>query len=273
MKRIIFGCFLLCCCYCINANANDTTLHYSLQQSIKGNFTDFTVDVLRNIFLVTPTNQIKKLNTNLDSVSIFNDIKQYGTIDFIDVSNPLKILVYYKNFSTILVLDRFLTFKTSIDLRQLNILQVKALAQSYDNNIWLFDEQNASIKKVDDYSKILFSSADFRILFNDAPNPSRIIDADGLLYLYNEKQGWLVFDYYGSLKNNYSNFIDWQDVQVLKGKLLGRKNNQLLIFDIALQELKTYSVNVSLQTAKKIIQTEKLIYTLTNEGLFIYRKD
>ncbi|MCZ2222117.1 MAG: hypothetical protein LC122_00585 [Chitinophagales bacterium] len=273
MKRIIFINILFCCLFSIRVNANDTTINYSLYQSVKGNFTNFNIDNLGNIFLVTPTNQIKKLNANLDSVSIFNDIKQYSTIDFIDVSNPLKILAYYKNFSTILVLDRFLSFKAIIDLRQLNITQVKAIAQSYDNNIWIFDEQNAVIKKVNDYGRVIFSSSDFRVLFNDVPNPSKIIDADGLLYLYNKNYGWLVFDYYGSLKNSYTNLLDWQDVQVLKGKLFGRKNNQLLIFDIALQELKTFSVNISLQEVKKIIQTERLLYTLTEEGLIIYKKD
>jgi hypothetical protein len=35
----------------------------------------------------------------------FNNVKKFGKISTIDVSNPLKVLLYYKDFSTIVVLD------------------------------------------------------------------------------------------------------------------------------------------------------------------------
>ncbi|MBX2930853.1 MAG: hypothetical protein KF781_02770 [Chitinophagaceae bacterium] len=272
MGKLIYGYVIVCCFACLNATANDTSINYQLQQSVQGNFTDFTIDNLGNIYLITQTNQIKKLNANLDSVSIFNDVKRYGTIDFIDATNPLKILVYYKSFSTILILDRFLSIKNIIDLRNLHILQVNTIAQSYDNHIWLFDELNATIKKVDDFGKLLFSSADFRVLFDAVSNPSKIIDADGLLYLYNEQQGWLVFDYYGSLKSSYTNATDWKDVQILNKKLIGRKDNQLVAFETTFQNVKMYSVNISLANSIKIIQTDKLLYSLTEKELLIYQR-
>ena len=179
----------------------DTTLHLVNQKNIPAAYTNFYTDNLGNIFLVSKTNQVKKLNQNLDSFAVFNDVRRYGNIYSLDVTNPLKILVYYKDFTTILVLDRFLNIRNTIDLRKVDILQAKAVAQSYDNNYWVFDELDNTIKKIDDNGNVLFKSSDFRVLFSEQYNPSYIIDADGLLYLYDEKKGWLVFDYYGTYQN------------------------------------------------------------------------
>ena len=168
------------------------------------------VDILDNIYLITPGNQLKKLNSKGDSVAIFNDVKKYGNPSYIDVSNPLKILVYYKNFSTVVILDRLLVFRNSINLRKQNIFSVQAVATSYDNNIWLFDEQDFRIKKIDEEGKIIQESTDMRLLIDTVPSPSQIIDHDNTVYLYDEKRGFYIFDYYGALKNNLP-FLHWKN--------------------------------------------------------------
>ena len=125
--------------------AGDTTLQLQPEKIIAGSYADFYTDNLGNIFLVNKNNQIKKLNQNFDSVAVFNDVRRYGDIYLLDVNNPLKIAVYYKDFTTLLVLDRFLNTRNSIDLRKAGILQAKAVTQSYDNNYWIFDELDNAI--------------------------------------------------------------------------------------------------------------------------------
>lgn len=254
-----------------NSFAADTTINYTLHKSIKGNFASFSLDNLGNVYLVTTSNQIKKINAKFDSVGVFNDVRRFGKISLIDASNPLKILVYYKDFTTIVILDRFLNMRNSIDLRSQNILQVKTIAQSYDNNIWLFDELNASIKKVDENGKVLLTSADFRMLFDEVPNPSTMIDANGQLYLYNTKNGWLVFDYYGALKNKYA-IINWQDVQVINNTLTGRTDKQLVMSQPQTLSITNYNTSFNLVTAIKVLHSKDFTYVLTIEGLDIYKQ-
>ncbi|HLG38251.1 MAG TPA: hypothetical protein VI461_01240, partial [Chitinophagaceae bacterium] len=103
---------------------------FRLIKTIKGDIAAFTVDNLDNIYLLSSTNQVKKLTANGDSVAIFNDVKKFGQATLIDVSNPLKVLLYYKDFATIVVLDRLLNVRNTIDLRKQNILQVRAIGQS-----------------------------------------------------------------------------------------------------------------------------------------------
>ena len=54
-------------------------------------------------------------------LAVFNDVKKYGNPTYIDVTNPLKILLYYKNYSTVVVLDRLLNTRNTINFRKQNI--------------------------------------------------------------------------------------------------------------------------------------------------------
>src|SRR5262249_33190532 len=73
-------------------------------KSIKGDIVAFAADDLDNIYLLSSTNQLKKFNANGDSVAVFNEVKKFGQATLVDVSNPLKVLLYYKDFATIVIL-------------------------------------------------------------------------------------------------------------------------------------------------------------------------
>ena len=120
---------------------------FTLIKTITGDIVEFTVDNLDNIYILNSRNQVKKLNSNGDSVAVYNDVRKYGQASLLDVSNPLKVLLYYKDFATIVVLDRFLNAVNTIDLRKQNIYQAKAIGQSYDNRIWVYDELENKLKK------------------------------------------------------------------------------------------------------------------------------
>jgi hypothetical protein len=249
--------------------ATDSTLILKHIKTIKGDFTGFSVDNLGNIYLITSTNQIKKISDHFDSIAIYNDVKQYGDIYSLDVTNPFKVLVYYKDLAMVAVLDRFLNVVNTIDLKQQNILQVRALSQSYDNKIWLFDELSSTIKKIDDYGNLLLESTDFRQLFDDVASPSTMMDVNGLLYLYNGKNGWRVFDYYGGFKKAYS-LIGWLDVQVSDNSLMGRDSNFFYSWQPKMFQLTKIKPSVGLGDAIKVVNLLGHSYILKKDGLEIY---
>ncbi len=88
---------------------------FKFQKLIPGNYIYLNVDMLDNIYLINQGNHLKKINSNGDSFAVFNDVKKYGNPSYIDVNNPLKILVYYKNFSSVVILDRLLTKRNTIN--------------------------------------------------------------------------------------------------------------------------------------------------------------
>jgi len=266
--RVIAAVFLLSITS-VWANS-DTTIHLKYSQSIKGNFSNFSVDNLGNIYTITDNNQIKKFNSNLDSVAIYNDSKRFGNIYSIDATNPFKLLIYFKDYATIVTLDKQLNFKNSIALREHNIQQASAISLGYDNQIWVFDEQDNKLKKIDDNGNSFFETVDFRLLFNEYFVPQKIIDADGTLFLYQSSAGWKLFDYYGAFKKQYS-LANWQDVQVLNYQLTGHDSTKFLYQNIKNFGYNVLASNIPLVSAKKVIQTSNLYYILTNNSIEIYK--
>ena len=67
--------------------------------------------------------------------------KLLGNIDQIDISNPLRPLLFYKDQGLIIVLDNTLSQqKEPISLNELGLYQTSCIANSnFDNGIWLYD--------------------------------------------------------------------------------------------------------------------------------------
>ena len=105
----------------------------SLSKTIQGDFEYFMPDELGNLFGLTKSGQLKKYNVSLDSMGVFNEVRRYGKLYSISADNPLRTVLYFKDYRTILVLDRLMQVVNKIDLRKAGIFQVKAVAQSYDN--------------------------------------------------------------------------------------------------------------------------------------------
>ena len=257
------------CIHAHNALAStDTTLYVHEENIIEGNYSDFYIDNLNNIYLVNGNNQVKKINDKGDSLAVSNSLKKFGDIYSIDVSNPLKILVYHKDFGTIVVLDRFLNNINRIDLRKMGILQAQATAQSYDNNYWVFDEVENKLKKIDDNGNLLLSTPDFRVIFSERFTPSKIIDYNNLVYLYDPRYGWMIFDYYGAFKQKIA-MPGLSFVQVTKDLVYGFKNSTIYHFNTKTFKESVYDLPVS-EGGLKLQTSLNVLYILKADGLHVY---
>jgi len=248
---------------------NKSDSNFTFERSIPGNFIYLNVDMLDNIYVITAGNQLKKMNNRGDSLAAFNDVKKYGNPSYIDVNNPLKILVYYKNFSTVVILDRLLTQRNTINLRKQNIFSVKAIATSYDNNIWVFDEQDLKLKKINEEGNLIQESSDMRQLVENVPSPQQIIDNENLVYLYDDTKGFYIFDYYGALKNTIP-FLNWADIAISGNKLMGFSENKLFSYQLNSLNLKTYTLPSFFKDHESIKSVNGKIYLLKKESIEIY---
>jgi len=232
---------------------------------------DFTVDNLGNIYILRKDNQLRKFSPQGDSLAVFNDVRRYGQIASIDVTNPLKILVFYREFSTILELDRFLNIVNTIDLRKLNILQVKAIGLAYDNNVWVFDELDAILKRVADDGSLVDQTTDFRQLFDTVPDPVVIRDQAGFVYLYDPAKGVYIFDHYGTLKTHLD-LRGWRDFDVIDKSLLGRDDHHFFRYQPGTLNMQEEPIPAAYAGASRIRITPSVIYVLKKTGLEIYSR-
>jgi hypothetical protein len=238
-------------------------------KTLRGAFTYFMPDDLGNIFALTASGQLKKFNSNFDSTGVFNEIRRYGRLHSISADNPLRSLLFFKEYRTILVLDRMMQVVNKIDLRKAQIFQVQSIAQSYDNMIWVFDEQESKIKKINDEGKLVFESADLRLIFSDAITPSTIFDLGGYLYLYDQEHGLFIFDYYGALKNRIA-LLGWKNVQPLGKGIVGMKGNQLQLYVPNSVDTKTVSLPDEVISAAGIRFGINGCYVMDENGISWY---
>lgn len=249
-------------------HAQDDSLFRFLKK-LEYPISSFTVDNLGELYIINTDNQLKKYNEKGDSVGVFNQVTKYGKLSYVEAQNPWKAILFYKNYSTIVLLDKYLNVLTGINLRKQNIFQVKAVTTSYDNNIWLFDEQDNKLKKIDDGGNNLFETVDFRLLFDSVPTPQKIIDSDGFVYLYDPERGLYIFDYYGSFKNKLP-FLHWTDIAVIEKQIYGFDKDHLYRYTPPFPNVKKYTLSPELQNNNSIKVSNHRIYVLKNQQLEIY---
>lgn len=247
----------------------NTLLGTATERIEAGDIASFTADNLGNVYVLTNTGVLKKYSSRGDSLSVFNDVRRYGNVYSIDVTNPLKVLLYYRDFSTVVMLDRFLSRINMVDLRKAGIFQAKALALAYDNNLWVFDEQSAKLKKIGDDGRLIMETTDLRQVLTQFPSPQKIIDRDGFVYLYDEAAGIYIFDYYGTLKNELP-LTGIRDIQVINKTILGRKNNSFVRYQPGSLDLVEAGAPSWLNATDKICIMQQGVYVQDNTGISLY---
>lgn len=261
--------FLLFCLFAASSTFAQNDSSFRFIKEIPFPVASFSVDNIGALYLVTLGNQLKKYNEKGDSVGVFNEITKYGKLSYVDAENPWKTILFYQGFSTIVLLDKYLNVVTSINLRKQNIFRVRAVTSSYDNNIWLFDEQDNKLKKIDDNGNLLSETVDFRLLFDSAPDPVKIIDRDGFVYLYDPEKGVYIFDYYGSFKTKVT-FLNWTDMEVFGKNIYGYDKENIYKYTPPLPDVITYKLPVELQNSTAIKISNARLYVLKSQQLRIY---
>jgi hypothetical protein len=243
----------------------------AMSRFIGGSFVDFQVDNLGNIFVLTPDNQLKKYNAAGDSLGVFNDVRRYGKIAYIDVTNPLKILLFYQEFGTIVTLDRFLNNISSLDLRQLGYYQVTCIGLAYDNNIWVYDALAGQLNKISNDGTVISKTNDIRQFTDSVPNPVLLTDQGGLVYLFDPQKGAYLFDHYGGF-STYIPLKSWRHFSVINKTMLGWNGREFLKMEnnIPYAEGKKNIPSYFLPATKILIMPDYL-YDLKSDGIHVYK--
>lgn len=275
MKQIVLLWMMVGIGWMASAQTSDSVIvlngnrSFQLQKHIPGSFSYLNVDVLGNLYLLQPNSRLVKYNSNGDSLAVFNEVRKYGTPTLIDVSNPLKTIVFYKSYGTVVVLDRFLSQRSSLDLRKQQVFMPACVANSYDNQLWIFDAQEFKLKKFSDDGTLLQESTDLRLMIDSMPAPTQLFDSENLVYCYDPVNGFFIFDYYGGWKNQLP-FKNWQQVFVSGKQIYGIVDNELQAYSIGSLQLRHYPLPEPIHNAISVLGRQGRLYVLTEAGVDIY---
>lgn len=243
---------------------------FLLVRTYSGDIAGAAIDNLDNLYVVSSTGQLRKFNNRGDSVGVFNGIRNYGKLQAIDVTNPLKPLLFYKDFSTVVILNRLLASRTSLDFRRHNVLQPTAIGLSYDNNIWVFDQYDNKLKKLDEAGNNLLETADFRQLFNQTFTPQKIINDGGFVYLADSAAGVFVFDNYGAFKRKIA-LKNWRNLDVWGGKLVRLGGDAVMVYNPDTFIEQTQKFPAAFTPYLHSFTTHNKLITFSSDSLRIYR--
>lgn len=86
------------------------------------------------------------LTKNSDGITYQYNNLSLGKITNVDFQNPLQIVVFYKNFNTVVLLDNQLNEIKKIDFNlQSTPITIEAVALSSQNQIWIYDSISSKI--------------------------------------------------------------------------------------------------------------------------------
>lgn len=255
--------FLILFCSFFAANGQDSL---SFERSIPTKAILFTTDPTGNIYLANSSNAIYKYSSQGDSLGFFNEIKK-GRITQIDATNPLRVLLYFADYSQIVVLDRLLTKKSSMRLNSVGLFNVNCIANSADGNIWIFEPASGTILKIDDQLDIRFS-VELKNIIPENLDPSYMIEQDRNLFMLDSLEGIKRFDQYGFYKTSYA--FQAKEAQYINDYLIYYKAPYFYSYHTStLQERKL--LIPSPLDVKQVRAERNFIYVLRQDRLDIYR--
>ena len=152
-----------------------------------------TADNLGNVYRITASNAVEKYAPDGRMLSQYSS-NRLGRASSIDVSNPLKSLIWYADFKTVLFLDRSLTALGELNLLQAGFPEVRTVASARDGNIWIYDEALFRLRKVTPEGEQLFESVNLGQLYPYRLTITWMEESDTRLYAAEAQNGIMVFD-------------------------------------------------------------------------------
>lgn len=180
---------------------------------------------------------IIKLNREQKEFVRFS-MKDLGTPTSFDVSNPLRILVFYAEFAMVRVLDNNLIAQSELQLRPLGILQPRVMAGSPDQGIWVYDDISGTLSKINTQLGKAAVSVDLSQLLGKRPAPIALKAVNDWVVMLCPAE-LIVFDQFGTKVKTIPLGSPPSLFQLEESRLLYSQGDQLMVEDLRLRSFKS----------------------------------
>lgn len=241
---------------------------YQLQRSVELDGHFMTADHLGSTYVINQDNQVVKYDS-LGNLSGRYSEDRYGEVTSVDATSPFNVLVFFKDFATVVSTDNNLNPKTLFRLGSLGMDEVSAAGLSHDNYIWIFDNNESKLKKVNTQYEVIQSSMAINELLGVEINPTFILESDRRVYVSDPEVGILAFDVFGTYYNSFP-ITGLDHFQVIKNNIVYTEDNKLQLLNLKDFEVRTLPLPDSVGEIKDIYLGQDLLFVLNNEALQLY---
>lgn len=188
-----------------------------------------TTDELGNIYVVNEENALVRINENGDSTGNFRSV-QNGDLLWVDATNPLRILLSYPQYAKVILLDNMLSPKHELDLKKMQLFNIPALGLSADGRLWVYDYNQARLRKINDRMEQDAESNDLRMEAGTVPQPASLLEHQGRVYLCDSLQGIFTFDRFGNYLSTLA-LLGVPRLQAVGSQLLYLQEGAIQVYD------------------------------------------
>ncbi|MAU30475.1 MAG: hypothetical protein CMC36_02525 [Flavobacteriaceae bacterium] len=189
---------------------------------------------------------------------IFSD-SSLGLLNKVDFYNNFKLKVWYPAFNTLVILDNYLNEITRVQFNKASsIFEISNISSANENDVWVYDESDMSIKKFDFFNQVFIDNVQTQIDGNLIDMKSNY----NYLWALTEKHLY---------KINYNGLIIFKKENRFAYTKIGFYKNDILLSN----ESELYHLENDKELFTKI-KLEKLFvkdFFVINETLYIYDKD
>lgn len=167
---------------------------------LKANVHKISADYYKNI-LITDINGVLYKYDSLGRMQNMYSPPKRSKVSLLEATRTMNIFLFYENFQEYVFLDRFFNQTQPLALSRDRVGFARLATVALDNNLWLFDDLDFSLKKFN----TRFENIDLATPLNLILDPSDyeitfMREYQNQLFLVDKNSGILVFDNLGNYK-------------------------------------------------------------------------
>lgn len=183
--------------FAFSSNLSSQDKEWKLVQSLGQSVQHCKLDQLNNLYAVKK-GEVLKFDDQGKEISRFSN-KLIGEDVHLDVTNPLKILIYSPAQMKLITLDsRLGEMNDRINFFDRGYEQISLVATSHSNALWIYDPINFQLirltSKLEEESRSLNIAQHLRLEFY----PTDVIEVNSKVYLTDPMHGVFEFDVFGN---------------------------------------------------------------------------
>ena len=165
------------------------------------------VDNLGKLYVVDSRNHL--INYDVDGKELFRfATSKSGNITTVDVTDPLRTVVFYDDFNQVKILDNTLTVVSELDLSD-KFADITACGASNDGHLWIFDPVQFRLIKIKTSGEKILESVNVNDVGMVGVQIRYIREKNNVVLLCDPQKGFYVFD-------NLGQYIFHQEVSDVK---------------------------------------------------------
>jgi hypothetical protein len=160
-----------------------------------------SVDTYQNIYFSNSKGLIFRCDSLLQIISTTYSPEKNTNFSLVEARNPLQIFAYSIDFQEYSLIDRFLTLLKTSPLPSQEVGFARLVAPSSDNQIWLIDDADFSLKKIDmQTEKVILKTPLDLLLGNLQYDMVFLTEYQNQLFVVDKNSGILIFDNMGNFR-------------------------------------------------------------------------